>query len=488
MLGALVGWKRPDLALEAVALARRRAPRSPAALVGEPLDEDGDALPRAPASARAAARSGRGRRARRGRGGRAASSREPPACSTAPRASRSAWWCSRRWPRGGPRSSPPPPGPRRSSTSRVAAAIPPGDAGAAADGAARGARRPDAGGAHGGAGAAARSSASTWRRRPQWARSPRPVAPASADAAPGSRPAGPRAGDRDRHPQLRPRAGARCCARSARHLPGARVVVVDSRRRTTRVGVRAGAAAVVTVLELERQRRLRARLQRRARARAAAGHGAAESRRGADRRLAAGAGPRGAGPPARALARAPGAASRTARARTPCIPFRRSAADLARALVPPALLPGRARCRWRPGARPHRAGWAGRSAARWWRGPRRSGGSGPFDERIFLYGEDLDLGLRAAAPASRPGSGRRPEWSTTVLTPRRAAFGGEPFELLARARHDAVARRLGPGRARRRSTPPGAHLPLARGAQARARATRRARAAPARRRCVARRR
>jgi GT2 family glycosyltransferase len=72
---------------------------------------------------------------------------------------------------------------------------------------------------------------------------------------------------------------------------------------------------------------------------------------------------------------------------------------------------------------------------------------GPFDERIFMYGEDLELGLRAAEagvqtwfwPSARVIHGRAHATG--------AAFGGEPFELLARARHDAVARRLGAGRA-----------------------------------------
>jgi GT2 family glycosyltransferase len=68
---------------------------------------------------------------------------------------------------------------------------------------------------------------------------------------------------------------------------------------------------------------------------------------------------------------------------------------------------------------------------------------GPFDDRIFLYGEDLDLGLRSHAegietwfwPQGRVVHGRG------HATAR--AFGGEPFELLAHARHEVVARRRG---------------------------------------------
>ncbi len=124
-----------------------------------------------------------------------------------------------------------------------------------------------------------------------------------------------------------------------------------------------------------------------------------------------------------------------------------SRADLVRALVPPAIVPGRLGALlapWRASA-PRRVGWAvgcaivGRTETL-----RRLG---PFDERIFLYGEDLDLGLRAAAAGVEtwfwPG-GR-------VLHHRahssQAAFGGEPFELLARARREVVAGRLGRSRA-----------------------------------------
>jgi GT2 family glycosyltransferase len=73
---------------------------------------------------------------------------------------------------------------------------------------------------------------------------------------------------------------------------------------------------------------------------------------------------------------------------------------------------------------------------------------GPFDERIFLYGEDLDLGLRAAASGVETWF-----WPRARVLHHRAhssarAFGGEPFELLARGRHEVVARRMGAGRGR----------------------------------------
>lgn len=118
------------------------------------------------------------------------------------------------------------------------------------------------------------------------------------------------------------------------------------------------------------------------------------------------------------------------------------------ALVPPAIVPGRAGLAvapWRS-PRPRPVGWAVGCAL----GARTAllRRLGPFDESIFLYSEDMELGLRAAQSAV-------PTWfwpRARVLHHRAhssaVAFGGEPFERLARARHDVVARRLG----RRRAT------------------------------------
>jgi GT2 family glycosyltransferase len=124
-----------------------------------------------------------------------------------------------------------------------------------------------------------------------------------------------------------------------------------------------------------------------------------------------------------------------------------AAADLVRALVPPAAVPGSlgiALAPWRSTS-PRRVGWAvGCAVVARTETLRRLG---PFDEGIFLYGEDLDLGLRAAADGIETWF-----WPASRLIHHRAhstgpAFGGEPFELLARARHDTVARVLGPRRA-----------------------------------------
>jgi GT2 family glycosyltransferase len=124
-----------------------------------------------------------------------------------------------------------------------------------------------------------------------------------------------------------------------------------------------------------------------------------------------------------------------------------SAADLGRVLVPPGLAPRGAAlplAPWRAD-RPRRVGWAVGCALVARTGTLRR--LGPFDERIFLYYEDLDLGLRAGEEGVKT-------WfcpSARVLHHRAHSsdkeFGGEPFELLARARRDVVARRLGPRRA-----------------------------------------
>jgi N-acetylglucosaminyl-diphospho-decaprenol L-rhamnosyltransferase len=124
-----------------------------------------------------------------------------------------------------------------------------------------------------------------------------------------------------------------------------------------------------------------------------------------------------------------------------------SAADLIRALVPPACVPGPAGVALAPwrGTVPRRVGWAvGCALVARTDTLRRLG---PFDETIFMYGEDLELGLRAARSGIETWF-----WPAARVLHQGAhsthrAFGGEPFELQARARHVAVARALGPRRA-----------------------------------------
>ncbi|HEY6780130.1 MAG TPA: glycosyltransferase [Thermoleophilaceae bacterium] len=117
------------------------------------------------------------------------------------------------------------------------------------------------------------------------------------------------------------------------------------------------------------------------------------------------------------------------------------------ALAPGAALPHWLATRVEPwrADRPRRAGWAvgcamlGRT--------EMLQRLGPFDERVFLYGEDLDLGLRATDagvetvywPAARVL--HRGAHSTT------RAFDGEAFDLLARRRTAVVDERRGSLRA-----------------------------------------
>jgi GT2 family glycosyltransferase/glycosyltransferase involved in cell wall biosynthesis len=124
------------------------------------------------------------------------------------------------------------------------------------------------------------------------------------------------------------------------------------------------------------------------------------------------------------------------------------ASALAIALVPPAAMPGplrRAACPWTDD-KPRRVGWAVGCCIVSRTGTLKR--LGPFDERIFLYGEDLDLSLRARdadidvwfCPDAR------------VLHHRarssQQAFGGEPFDMLAGQRRAVVTERRGKLRAR----------------------------------------
>jgi GT2 family glycosyltransferase len=114
-----------------------------------------------------------------------------------------------------------------------------------------------------------------------------------------------------------------------------------------------------------------------------------------------------------------------------------------KALVPPAALPGPLRTRvdpWRS-QRSARVGWAvGACLVAPTPTLRRLG---PFDERIFLFGEDMDLGLRAADAGVQTWF--RPDARVVHEDAHSTepAFGGEPLELLARQRRAVIGERRG---------------------------------------------
>ena len=126
-----------------------------------------------------------------------------------------------------------------------------------------------------------------------------------------------------------------------------------------------------------------------------------------------------------------------------------SAAELARLVLSPGRVAGplgTAIAPWRA-RRPRRVGWAVGCALAGRTSTLRT--LGPFSDSIFMYGEDLELGLRAAR-------GGVPTWfwpQARVIHhgahSTATAYGGEPFEVLARARHDAISMALGEGAARR---------------------------------------
>ncbi len=124
-----------------------------------------------------------------------------------------------------------------------------------------------------------------------------------------------------------------------------------------------------------------------------------------------------------------------------------AAAALLTALIPPAVLPKRLRAAVEPwrADRPRPVAWAvGCCLLARTETLRRLG---PFDERIFLYAEDTELGLRAREQGVRtwlhPSARVRHHQAHSSA----AAFGGENFELLAGQRRAVVQERL--GRARR---------------------------------------
>jgi GT2 family glycosyltransferase len=124
-------------------------------------------------------------------------------------------------------------------------------------------------------------------------------------------------------------------------------------------------------------------------------------------------------------------------------PLPGGAGALLPALIHPPLLPRGLRDRAEPhrAERPRTVGWA--IAACLAASTRLLRELGPFDPAVHLFGEDMDLCLRARAVGA-----------PTVLHPQlriRHTGGhatqrdGEPLELIARRRREVVGARLGPG-------------------------------------------
>ncbi|MGH3995253.1 MAG: glycosyltransferase family 2 protein, partial [Pseudonocardiaceae bacterium] len=116
---------------------------------------------------------------------------------------------------------------------------------------------------------------------------------------------------------------------------------------------------------------------------------------------------------------------------------------LAHALLPGAALPGRLASAIEPwrSTRPRRAGWpVGSCIVARTETLRRLG---PFDERVFMYAEDLDLGLRATDAGVETWFWPAARVMHVGAHSTRRAYGGEPFELLARRRREVVRERRG---------------------------------------------
>jgi GT2 family glycosyltransferase/glycosyltransferase involved in cell wall biosynthesis len=120
-----------------------------------------------------------------------------------------------------------------------------------------------------------------------------------------------------------------------------------------------------------------------------------------------------------------------------------------KALLPAAVLPGPLRPLVEPwrSARARPVGWAVGACLIAPTGTLRA--LGPFDERIFLFAEDMDLGLRASE-AGVP-TVFRPDARVVHLDAHstEVAFDGEPFELLARQRRAVIGEHRGDEAAQR---------------------------------------
>jgi GT2 family glycosyltransferase/glycosyltransferase involved in cell wall biosynthesis len=439
VLGAIVPWKRPDLALEALARARRAHPSVRLRFVGAPLDEGGDRLlgelrrrAQQPDLSGAVEFAGRASHPEDELAGATCllhcAEREPFGLAVL-----EALACAR------PAVAPNSAGPREIVDSSCGILYPPGDAGAAAEAIERLlSDRPLTERLGAGGRARARREFDPEAMRAAW------VAAAGSVRQPRGRPR--LHADEVTVATVTHNSGrfiAALLSSIDRHLPGASVVVVDcaSGDDTKEIvggfpeaqlialsenvgfgrGCNAAMAAVntpVTALlnpDVELLDESLLELVDRA------------MNPGGDRRLLA-----------------PLLLGADGRREDSVHPLPGSPAELLGALLPGTLLPRRLAAGlapWRALA-PRRVGWAVGAALLARTDTLRR--LGPFSEEIFLYGEDLDLGLRAAREGIEtwfcPGS--------RVLHHRahstQKAFGGEALERLARARREAVAAGLGP--------------------------------------------
>lgn len=112
----------------------------------------------------------------------------------------------------------------------------------------------------------------------------------------------------------------------------------------------------------------------------------------------------------------------------------RSPLRLAQAILPGALLPAPVQP-WKA-KRPRRVGWAVGCCLAARTDTLRA--LGPFDAGVFLYGEDLDLGLRAAARGIETWFWPEARVLHHGAHSTASALGGEPYDLLARRRFETI--------------------------------------------------
>jgi glycosyltransferase involved in cell wall biosynthesis/GT2 family glycosyltransferase len=439
VLGALVPWKRPDLALEVAALARRRLPQVRLRLIGAPLEGAADRVSAA-LRARAAEPDLAG-----------AVEFAGSVADVAPELARASCvlHCAEREPfglavlealaAGRPAVVPAAGGPAEIVDDSCAIEYPPGDAAVAADAVVRVVSDPELAARMGAAGRVrARAQFDAAQSRASWAEAVGRVRSGAHGTSPGPsfeivtvthNSEGVIGGLLESVERHLP--GVRVlivdCASSdgtlaaARRSPVARLIALDQNvgfGRASNRGVAEVEAAVTALLNPDVELLDGSLLAL-----------AAEAvRRAAPERLLAPLVFGGDGSRQDSVQPAPGSAGSLAGS---LLPFTRLTARVAAPMAP-----------WRASS-PRRVGWAvGCALLARTETLRRLG---PFDERIFLYGEDLELGLRADDAGIETWFWPAARVLHHGAHATSAAFGEEPAELLARARRAAIALRRGRG-------------------------------------------